>query len=330
MLNALNPYQRLLALGMLAALLVLLSGLAMRGQAGSAAASPGRDRADDVGDYRVALPLLLRGAVLADLPPPVVVDATATRVPSTSTPTSVPPTVTHTPQATEAPTLTATSTEPPSSPTPEVTVTPEATPTEPPKPTPASECRELAVNGNFEEGANGWDLYTNTGAVNDRLARVITQPADNRLVQPHGGSWVAQMGGFTGRDDIVDELTNPDPANASGWTLPTAVEIVSATLKFYYTVESQEPRNRVDDDRFTMALINGEKSQRIEILPSPLSEESTEAGTWRMYRFDITQKLTQRRDWDRARIVMKSENGTNLATWHFVDDLSVTLCTKAQ
>lgn len=329
--NALYTYQRLLALGALAALLVTPFGLAGRGPAGSAAAAPGREGTEDAGEFRVALPLLLRGASLADLPPPVVVDATATRLPpsatrppsATATPTTAQASPTATTEDPSTPTATPTATEVPA------TLTPEPSPTTA-KPTPASECRELAVNGNFEEGANGWDLFTNAGARYDRLARVITQPADNRLTQPHGGTWVAEMGGGTGGDGWIDELTNPDPTTASAWTLPAAEEIVSATLKFYYSVESQEPRNRVDDDRFTIALINGEKSQRSEILPSPLSEETTEAGTWRMYRIDITQKMTQRRDWDRARLVMRSYNGANLATWHFVDDLSVTLCTKAK
>ncbi len=329
MRNGRMRVRRVIATGMAAVLLAGTGYAIGSGRHAPGAAGPAGEQVHAAGDNWIALPMLMKSANLADLPTPIVVQVTATSIPPTTTPTPRPPTATNTPEATDAPTLTSTPTEEPSSPTPEPTHTIEATPTEPPKPTPASECRELVVNGSFEQGVTGWDLYTNAGARYDRLARVINQPADNRITKPHGGHWVAEFGGGTGPGDgWVDELTNPDPATARDWTLPAAQDIVSATLAFYYAVETQEPRNFVPNDRFTVAFINGDKSARSEVLQSPLSEESVEQGTWRAYRFDVTAQLTQRRQWDRARLIMRSENGETLATWHFVDDVSLTLCTK--
>jgi len=290
----------------------------------AAAAPAAADTAADVGDFKVWLPLLARDLRRDELrvlyPTPATPTPTRTSPPASPAPSDTPivlPTATR-------PTVTATPTNEPMATDTPVPDTP--TPTSVPKPTPPSECRELVVNGGFESGAQDWDLYTNAGARYDRLARVIRDPPDNELVQPRGGQWMAALGGGTG--GWTDEITNPDPASARGWLLPNSEQVVSATLKFYFAIATNEQPNRVADDRFTVAFVNDDKSDRAEVLPIPLSEESTEQGRWRAFSFDVTRFLTQRNRWDRARLVFKSENSQDNATWHHVDDVSITLCTK--
>jgi hypothetical protein len=181
------------------------------------------------------------------------------------------------------------------------------------------------VNGDFEGGASDWELYTNAGAQYRRLSRIIRQPPSNELVQPYEGRWLASMGGGTG--GWLDELTHPDNTKRA-WLLPSAEQMISATLRFQYTTASQETPNRRPDDVFTIALINDDKSARVEVLPSELSEETTTAGVWRAYVVDVTQAMTQRNRWDRARLELRSSNSVDLATWHTLDNVSLQVCVK--
>lgn len=297
----------------------------------SLAAAPAARLAQGL-DVRIALPLLMKSAGLSDLPPAataVPVTPTPTAWPATPTATAIAPTAAPTasptaappsPTATDLP-ATATATPPP---TDAPTETPTVEPTPTPKPLPATMCTELVINGDFERGATGWDLFTNAGARYDRLTRVVRQPANGERVQPHGGTWVAQLGGGTG--SWTDEITNPDPAAARGYLLPAASEMVSATLTFQFALDTQETRDRIPNDRFHVTLMNEDASDQIQVLDTPISEETQLPGEWKRYAFDVTQALTARRRWDRARLKFKSENSLEFATWHTLDDVSLQLC----
>lgn len=283
---------------------------------------------------RVHLPLLMKAVAVSDLPPaPTAVPptATASAPPSpTAEPTRAvsPTTAASATPTTEPPTATPTDTAEPAPPTETPTDEPTAEPTPTLKPPVAAMCSELAVNGDFERGATGWDLFTNAGARYDRLTRVIRQPATNERVQPHGGTWVGQLGGGTG--SWTDEITNPDPASARGYLLPPATEMVSATLRFHFALDTQEARDRIPNDRFHVTLMNEDASDQIQVLDTPISEETQLPGEWKAYTFDVTQAMTARRRWDRARLKFKSENGLELATWHTLDDVSLQLCVKRE
>lgn len=271
----------------------------------------------------IYLPQTMKDVHLDELPLP----ATAPAATATRTPTATPTITPHGPSPTpDEPTPTELPTEVPTDlPTEVPTETPTETPE--PKPTMSARCSDWVTNGDFEQGATDWELATNAGAQYRRLGRVIRQPATNELVQPFEGRWLAALGGGTG--GWQDALIHPDESKR-GWLLPAAGEIVSATLRFQFAIASQETPNRRPDDVFTVALYNDDKTARLEVLPSELSEETVTAGEWRAYVVDVTQAMTQRPRWDRARLELRSDNNQQLATWHHVDDLSLTVCLQPE
>jgi len=296
------------------------------GLATAAQQSPQQDRAS------IALPALFRSAALAELPVPVPVTPEAPTLPPAPTRTPPLPTATATRTETPGPTIeppTATTEPPTATDAPTATPTEEIAPTATPTPEPTKspvDCVELVANGDFELGATKWQLRNPSPRYDRRVARVIKQVPSDFVVQPTSGTWLAELGGGTG--GFLDELISPDETTR-GWLLPPPAEMVSATLRFRFSAATNQARNRQPDDRFTVALVNDDQSERFDVLTDPLSEETTQNGQWRAYKVEVGQYLTQRRRWDRAKLVFKSENGETDATWHYLEDVSLTMCTRA-
>jgi hypothetical protein len=215
------------------------------------------------------------------------------------TPTSVssetPPDKTATP--------TATSTDAP----PTITDQP---PTVTPTPTPSLDCVELLQNGDFESGAVSWSLTI--GQNREPVSQAI-QPRSEVPVPPHGGEWLAWLGGFNGG---LAQL------RSSGLRAYEPTEVMSGTLSFWVALQTQEMSNRRPNDRIR-ARIEGARRDLLIDAATRSEEDFPEQNKWQRIAIDFTDYLGTD---EVENLTLEFEADEQLGSWYYFDDVSVTAC----
>lgn len=302
-------------------IVVAAGGLALA----ALAARPGAPalRAQSDAPTRLYLPLVWRGVDRAALPAAPTARA-ATAVPPTAT---LPPTAaaTEAPTAVPSPQATATATRAllaTEAPTPTATATATATAS------PTSDgrvCRELLTNGDFEKGPTEWDLESGFRA--RTLSQIIRKPETNTIPRPTWGAYFAGLGG--GADDVVESITHPGRPLRLLSTLPAA-NVISASLSLDFTMLTEEVPNRRPDDTFQPFFVNQDGVEEA-VAGIALSEESVPTNppaTWKRFSTDVTRHVVVRPGWERFQLRLKSRMSATVPTWHFVDEVSLIVCTR--
>jgi N-acetyl-anhydromuramyl-L-alanine amidase AmpD len=161
---------------------------------------------------------------------------------------------------------------------------------------------ELISNGGFESGNNGaWHWTASNGIC----------PISNAGNLAHSGSWYDWQGGDLNLiDSVYQDVTIP--ANAS-----------SATLSFYYNINSQEG-NTVAYDTFTVTIRN--TSGTILATVGNWSNMNQDAGPGNPYYHRVTYNLLPYAG-QTIRIHFSSSNNSTRVTNFRVDDVSVLVAT---
>jgi hypothetical protein len=274
-----------------AALLTLVGAAAARGGGGVEYLSASTDQGP-AGEVALFMPLTWRGSrdsiprPVPNTPPPA-----ATEIPTST------PTLETTPTSTVTPTVTApTATEIPSSPT--------------PSPTPALLCTELVQNGDFEAGAASWSL---TVAGNRQPSSQAIQPRAQVPVAPHGGDWLAWLGGFnSGLAQLRSVgLRSYEPS-----------QVVSGTLRFWTAIVTQETSNRRANDRIRVR-IEGERRELLIEAATRSEEDFPAPSVWQLVSLDFLPYLST----DVVKNMTLDMEADELnASWFYFDDVSITSC----
>jgi hypothetical protein len=200
----------------------------------------------------------------------------------------------------------------------------------PPTPTPAPTrppgtftCRQIMVNGDFEQGAEvGWAVDSNAEVGGEPLGpqHVIRNNDEWPDSDPaFEGDWFALLGDdpdFDLRMILFQETATDlvDPA-----------KIITAELRYYAGQATDEVRDGTNNDNFGVVVIN--QDNQAEIVPNTVfSEETLEAGRWYSWRVPVTELLTQRESWTTVRFGFVSEINDNTATVHFLDSTRLDVC----
>ncbi len=154
-------------------------------------------------------------------------------------------------------------------------------------------CRELLVNGGFEEGGTGWSQVS-AGGYN-----LISG------FHPHTGSLGAYLGGANQADD---RLSQPI-------ALPAGV--VSATLSFWWAIATEEPPGTAFD-RLTVSLRSTDGAPLADL--TTIDNNAVE-NQWDQAEFDLTgyggQSLI---------LEFHATTDANNITDFYVDDVSLVVC----
>ncbi|MGC8781650.1 MAG: hypothetical protein ACP5UQ_12385 [Anaerolineae bacterium] len=153
-------------------------------------------------------------------------------------------------------------------------------------------CREMLVNGGFEEGATGWS-QSSVGGYN-----LISN------FHPHTGSLGAYLGGVNEADDRLSQQIN----------IPTGV--ISATLRFWWAISTEEPGLGFDRMTVTLRRPDGTPLADLATIDSSAAE-----NLWDQAEFDLTGYAGQS-------VVLEfhaTTDATNLTDF-YVDDASLGVC----
>lgn len=271
-------------------------------------APQGRTEAQSEPPAPIYLPLGLQAARLAQLAP-----ARTAAPPSPSASPSPSPTAAPSMTPTEAPTQ-----PPPSATDAPPSATPEPSPSPPPGPSPtaAADCHEALRNGDFEAGPSLWQLEV-TGT-RQNPGRSI-QRADPALLPAHGGDYLAWLGGLS------DGVTVQELSSASISTVE-AERMVSARLRFWAAIVTEERADRRPNDRLEAQILRGQRG--LEIPDAKLSEESFEQGyRWQVFEADLTELLTDRGA-SNVKLRFQNQADRSASSWFYLDDISVEVCTR--
>ncbi len=200
--------------------------------------------------------------------------------------------------------------------TPQPTIAASVTPTA--KPGESTRCEQPFENGDFERGPSvGWTLETN--ATQTDISRVIVRGStiDPNFPVP-GGEWLAVLGGGV---NVRDGLYTPL------WDLPEASTIISATLTYYMGISTEETVNGTNDDIVAPLFLN-QDNERIQVPDSGISEENVTHDRWYRFRHDVTQLMTQRDGWNRARLIFVSSNSAAVPSVHLLDEVRLEMCVR--
>lgn len=157
----------------------------------------------------------------------------------------------------------------------------------------APTCRELLVNGGFEEGDTGWS-QTSAGGYN-----LISG------FYPRTGNLGAFLGGANQADDWLSQPI----------ALPAGV--VSATLSFWWAIATEEPPDTAFD-RLTVSLHRTDDTLLADL--TTIDNNAIE-NQWDQAEFDLTsyggQSLT---------LKFHATTDANNITDFYVDDVSLVVC----
>jgi hypothetical protein len=176
--------------------------------------------------------------------------------------------------------------------------------------TPALDCMELLQNGDFESGAVSWTLTI--GPDREPVSRAV-QPRAEVPVAPHGGEWLAWLGGF---NSGLAQL------RSSGLRSYEPTEVVSGTLSFWVALRTQEMSNRRPNDRIRARIEGARRDFLIET--SVRSEEDfPEQNKWQRIEIDFTDYLGTD---EVENLTLEFEADEQLGSWYYFDDVSVRAC----
>ena len=272
----------------------------------------------------IQLPVVLRSAARQEMRRPAPLspaEATARAATATATtaatdlpsPTAVPPTETATPAVSATPRDTA------------VPPTPTSTPTATSSPTPEAVCEDLLYNGGFDEGSSRWDIESTYRGRS--LSGVIVRQDPMFLPQAVDGEWFARLGG--GQNGGLDILSQPRAPDRP-WPAVSPDVLVSATLRFSYAVFTELTRDRRPDDTLEVFLYDVDTERELTIQGGELSEESAPDVQWQAIELDVTRQMTGTRG-EKLGLKIRSlmrELDDGLGTFHYVDAMSLEVCTK--
>jgi hypothetical protein len=210
----------------------------------------------------------------------------------------------------------------PEPPSPEPTDVPSATPQ--PTALPAG-CREMLVNGGFEQGPSvGWTLESNAQKPDGTplgVADVILNNAAFPSVSPPPaveGEWFA----FLGRGQNINmALYQTNPA-----ALIEPQRVLTATLRYYLAFISDEVRDGTDDDVFGVFAMN-ESDEKVQV-GYGISEESQDIVPSMIYEItaDMTEAVKRRAGWDTMRLLFVSQQNDVRVSSQLLDGTSVVVC----
>jgi hypothetical protein len=169
-----------------------------------------------------------------------------------------------------------------------------AGPTVTPEPTePVVTCREVIVNGDFEQGPQvGWKLASNlidsdTGdpiAIDEIILHNDAWPTTDPVYQ---GDWMAWYPAVVGSQVLLYQyqpLAGFEPSR-----------IVSSTLGWALGIGSLETPDGEHDDTFKVVLVDEQPDGSVQYLnvSTPLSEETQDNQTWREYQLQMPDSFWQ-------------------------------------
>jgi len=156
----------------------------------------------------------------------------------------------------------------------------------------APTCRELLVNGGFEEGDTGWSQSSagGYGLISD--------------FHPRTGRLAAFLGGANQADDRLSQQI----------ALPAGV--ISATLSFWWAISTTEPG--VAFDRMAVSLRRPDGALLADLMTI---DSSAAENLWDLAEFDLTGYGGQS-----VILAFHATTDANNATDFYVDDASLVVC----
>jgi hypothetical protein len=208
-------------------------------------------------------------------------------------------------------------------PPPEPSATPRPTSTAGPTAVPGTyTCRNVLVNGDFEQGPNiGWNFDSNA-LINGQPATlegvILRYDAVGINAPAGGGAWLSLLGRGTGiRMDLIqkDAVATFDPAR-----------VVSATLEYTFAMQTQEQRNGTHDD--LLATFVRTPSGEMEQIGGALTEENTDPGMYYTVTTRAVDQIIRRAGWDSFMFWIASRNNdvAETATVHLIDSFALNVC----
>lgn len=156
-------------------------------------------------------------------------------------------------------------------------------------------CNDVLINGGFESGSAGW-TQSSAGGFD-----LISQ------YNPRSGAWGAYLAGY---DNTDDRLRQP---------LPLPAGTISATLRLWWSLETEEPALANDD--LTVSLLSADGTTLAELW---MVDNTAPAGQWAEAVIDLTGYAGQ----DVTLQLRATTNAYDLTDF-YMDDLSVLVCIPA-
>lgn len=153
-------------------------------------------------------------------------------------------------------------------------------------------CRELVINGGFEEGGAGWSQSSAGGY------SLISN------FYPRTGNLAAYLGGTHQADDRLSQQIN----------IPTGA--ISATLTFWWAISTEEPG--IGFDRMAVALYGPDDSLLRDLITI---DSSAAENVWDQASFDLT-------NYGGEAVVLRFHATTDASnlTDFYLDDVSLIVC----
>lgn len=194
-------------------------------------------------------------------------------------------------------------------------------------------CNELMVNGNFEQGSDvGWAVQSNVLLTDNEGNQVPLGPEhfifsnDDFETDPaHEGQWLAFMGNLPIFREQPDFDMQQYLFQTTGVPLVDATRIISAELKFFGGLVTEEQPDGSPDDVFAAIVVD--QADQMTVIPrSGISEENVNAGRWFEFTIDVTEQMTAGSGTTAARFGFGAEVDTDAVSQLLLDQVRLTVC----
>jgi hypothetical protein len=171
-------------------------------------------------------------------------------------------------------------------------------------------CRDVLVNGDFEQGRGvGWSEES------------TVRSAIVRKTRPRNGSWSAWLGGHDLAVDVLEQTEMlvhwPPDAGLRG-------DLISAELSFSWRVHSAEDPY-FPADMMSVSLSNPDGVDLVEVVRL---SSANERRVWRTYRTDVTYALQRLDNRHRSRLTFRAVTDHSHYTSWFIDDVQLRVCVR--